>query len=137
MTDKLLQTLGIETGGSNLPVVIGENQSLTPTVSADFEGSRLNLLNVMEITKRAIDDLSAIASQSQDPEAYASLSSLIKAYTSQQNQLLQLHKLAARPGTPEKHAEGEANPTQVTNQNLFVGSTAELAQVLEKMRKND
>jgi hypothetical protein len=127
MTDKFLTSIGV----NPVPTLDLTNLDVPPTnLENDFEESRANLIRVMHVTKRAIESISLLAEQTQDPEAFSSLNGLIRSYGQQQSQLLQLYKLKTTEKTIQTETTGP-----ITNQNLFVGSTAELAGILDKMKK--
>jgi hypothetical protein len=107
-------------------------------VDEDFEASRRNLIQVMEVTKGAIQHLSTIAFQSQMSDAYDVLTKLIKEFASQQSQLLQMYRMretkeAAKPAPGAVQGEVVDNRTQ----NVFVGTPADLANVLENMKNKE
>lgn len=109
-------------------------EELTPIppssgVETDFESSRKNLIRMMETTMGAIKSLSVIAHQSQMPDAYDVLNKLIKTYNEQQEQLIRFYRIKeSKESAPTKQTP--------TNQNLFIGSPKDLADVLDKMNKN-
>ena len=74
-----------------------------------------------------------IAKQSQHPRAFEVVATLLKASADINNDLLAAHKKRhdLKP-TQAPHTKGVAN---VTNNNLFVGSTAELQNFLEQQKK--
>lgn len=109
----------------NLPAVIGEEQ-----VEEDVQEARSNLTNAIELSQQAVQDMLNIAQQSQHPKAYEVLNSMIKTYADISMGLVDLQMKKQR-------LEGKkpaASETQTVNNNLFVGSTAELQKMLEDMR---
>lgn len=107
-------------------------------VESDFEASRKNLITMMATTMGAIQSLSVIAHQSQMPDAYDVLNKLIKTYNEQQEQLIRFYRIKAA-----KEVQSQTKPAiqgeMVDNrtQNVFVGTPADLATVLEKMKNED
>jgi len=102
-------------------------------VDEDFEVSRKNLMIIMETTKGAIQSLSLIAFQSQDPDSFDVLNKLIKTYSDQQSQLLQMYRIKemkdARESKPTP-VQGEIVDARTQHVNFF-GTPAELAKMLE------
>ena len=104
-----------------LPTDSGDEQ-----VKNDFEYARKNMYDIIEQGHEAIAKLMDIADQSQHPRAYEVIANLIKTMAETNKDLLGLTKQKKELITKE-----EAPQQQVTN-NLFVGSTAELQQMLQK-----
>lgn len=96
-------------------------------VENDFEYARQNMYEIIGQGQEAIARLMDIADQSQHPRAYEVIANLIKTMADTNKDLLDLTK-KKRDLQPK---EEEAKQQQVTN-NLFVGSTAELQQLLQK-----
>lgn len=114
-----------------LPVEVGPVDA-----DKDFENSRKNLITMMETTMSAIQTLSMLSQQSQDPGAYDVLNKLIKTYNDQQEQLIRMYRIKATREEAAKVVPGAVQGQNVDNrtQNVFVGSPADLAKVLERMK---
>ena len=131
MSKKLEKTLGL----NPLPMIIDsrdpeDDLSQDQKIEEDVDGARTNLHDAIDITQTALQDMLNIAQQSQHPKAYETLNSLIKTYSDISMGLAELHlkkqRLDQKRPMPE---EG-----QTVNNNLFVGSTTELQQMIENMR---
>jgi hypothetical protein len=120
----------IDDYGQKLPAVRNE---LTEQSENDVEYARENLYTAVEKSYQAVEDMLAIAQQSQHPKAYEVLNSAIKTLADISMGLadLQLKKqrLQGRKET--------AGDPQTVNNNLFVGSTAELQKMLENLKNNN
>jgi hypothetical protein len=114
---------------SNLPAVV---QTDSEQVEDDIEQVRDNLSNAIELSQTAVQDMLSIAQQSQHPKAYEVLNAMIKTYADISMGLVDLQAKKAK--LVAKKPEGEG---QTINNNLFVGSTAELQQMLENMKSKD
>jgi hypothetical protein len=112
----------------NLPAVV---QSDSEQVEEDVEQARDNITNAIELSQTAVQDMLSIAQQSQHPKAYEVLNSMIKTYADISMGLVDLQAKKAKL-VAKKPEEG-----QTINNNLFVGSTAELQQMLENMKSKD
>ena len=84
------------------------------------------MYDIIEQGHEAIAKLMELADQSQQPRAYEVVANLIKTMAETNKDLLNLTKQKRELITKE-----DAPQQQVTN-NLFVGSTAELQQMLQK-----
>lgn len=112
----------------NLPAVLAEEQ-----VEEDVAEARQNLGNAIELSQQAVQDMLTIAQQSQHPKAYEVLNSMIKTYADVSMGLVDLQMKRQRLEGKKKQEDGQ----QTINNNLFVGSTAELQKMLEDMKSKD
>ena len=90
---------------------------------SDFQYARENLYNLIERGQDGLDELLEIAKASQHPRAFEVVGQLVDKLTTTNKELLNLHK-SKKDIKTEK-----GGPTSVNN-NLFVGSTAELQKML-------
>lgn len=109
-----------------------------PRKDEDFESARDMVKDVLNIGTTALEEMAAIAQQSQSPAAYEKLGALMNSMTAASKVLLEIHKKKkeidkADIDTPGL-ADGDAEKTVVHN-NLFVGSTRDLQNMIEGMRK--
>lgn len=120
--DVISSSLGLE------PIEFEEKQVvIEPSKSDnDYEYARRNLYDVIEKGNRALEDIIDIAQQSESARAFEVATTLIKTMVDANKDLLSLAKtkkeLDRADGMPEK---------QVTNNNLFVGSSAELLKMIK------
>ena len=92
---------------------------------SDFQYARENLYTLIERGQDGLDELLEIAKASQHPRAFEVVGQLVDKLTTTNKELLNLHK-SKKDIKTEK-----GGPTSVNN-NLFVGSTAELQKFLKK-----
>lgn len=101
------------------------------TAEADFDYARANLKDVIDKGNRALTGILQVASLSEHPRAYEVVSTIIKTLADANKDLLQLSK-------QRKDLIGKTdNNPQTVNNNLFVGSTAELQKMLKGASKQD
>lgn len=100
----------------------------------DFEAARANLYEVIQTGQEAIDKLSEIASQSQHPRAFEVLAKLMDTMVNTNKELLALQIKIREINASDAPMNEKA---QTINNNLFVGSTAELQKVLKEMKTNE
>lgn len=99
--------------------------------SKDFEYARENLYDVIEKGQAALFDMMDVAKQSQHPRAYEVLAGMIDTLVSANKDLLDLHK-------KKKELFKTDHDPKTINNNLFVGSTAELQKLIaDTKRKPD
>lgn len=126
--NKISDTLGldpIELDSEEVkPVQKYTPKKLDDTTEDDFDFARGNLLNIIMKGGEAIDEMMEFARASQHPRSYEVLSTLLKTLTDANKDLLSLSK------TRKELTKTEDQP-QTVNQNLFVGSTAELHKLLK------
>lgn len=97
-------------------------------VVTDANYVRQNLYDLLEKGHGAIDELLAVADQSQHPRAYEVLATMIKTMADTNRDLLDLHQ------KKKTLIDKEVQPEGTVNNNLYIGSTKDL---LELLKRND
>jgi hypothetical protein len=99
----------------------------------DLDFARDNLYDAVVKSQAAVEDMIQIAQQSQHPKAYEVLNSLIKTFADVSTGIADLQikkqKLQGKPS--------ESDENKTVNNNLFVGSTAELQKMLQDLKSSD
>ena len=111
-----------------LPAVIGVESKL----DKDYEYARTNFYNVIESGTEALEEMLQVAKASEHPRAYEVVATIMKTLIDSNKELVAMSSKKVK----EDEIVPESNKP-VTNNNLFVGSTAELQQLLKDMRSND
>jgi len=95
-------------------------------VNKDYDYTRGNLYSLIEKGQEAINGIMEVAGETASPRAYEVAGQLIKSVADTTDKLADLHKKV-------KDIEADNPKTQntVTNNALFVGSTAELQKMLK------
>ncbi len=106
--------------------ILPKEQKPELEVDSDFEFARVNMINVIDKGREALDDMLDVAQQTQAPRAYEVIATLIKTLSDSNKDLLELSKKAKEL----KKIDDSSGPKTVNN-NLFVGSTAELQKLLK------
>jgi hypothetical protein len=96
-------------------------------LDTDVKYVRQNLYDLIEKGHGAIDELLAVADQSQHPRAYEVLATMIKTMAETNRDLIELQERKKKIQDKEPPA-----PVGVTNNNLFIGSTKELLGLLKQ-----
>ena len=108
-----------------LPVVIeGTPQE---QLEVDYNYTRTNFYEIIENGSKAIESALHLATEGQHPRAYEVLAQLLKNVGETNEKLLTLHMKMDEMKSDRR----TQNPTQVTNNALFVGSTSELQQLIK------
>ena len=133
MTRHIDDALGL----NPLPMVPDENENLpavtdVETAEQDLSTVRDNLSNAIGVSQQAVQDMLSIAQQSQHPKAYEVLNAVIKTYADISMGLADLQMKKQRILSKQQSTD-----PQTVNNNLFVGSTAELQKMLEDMKNKD
>lgn len=137
MSDDISKALGL----NPMPVVTGEiveepkkkSISDAPEDERDYAYARENFYNVIEKGTEALENMLDVARASEHPRAYEVVSTLMKT-------LVDANKDLVKMGEEKRKAQKEENggdEKKVTNNNLFVGSTADLQQMLKDMRDGE
>ena len=116
---------------SNVP--IKKEVNLTIDAEEDYNLARDNLKRLLDKSDEALDHMMQVAAEAEHPRAFEVLAGMFKTSADMTTQLIDLQK--------KRHELDKLNnePTQsgVTNNNLFVGSTAELQKMLAKKDNDD
>lgn len=111
---------------SQKPVVTANEKMLEDDLMTDYEESRKKLKDIVDKGAGAIDDILAIARESEHPRAFEVAATLIKNVTDANEKLLSMQK-QMREITGAKNS-GNLNVGKAA---IFVGSTAELSKMLK------
>jgi hypothetical protein len=101
----------------------------------DYEYARKNMYDVIEKGTQALEELLSVATSSQHPRAFEVLSTTMKTLVDANKELVNLSK---KKSDEERNSDDPQTGSggNVTNNNLFVGTTHDLLKVLADMRKN-
>lgn len=112
------------------PSSVVEPPKNSDDLNTDYNYIRTNLYTITERSIEALNNLVQIADQSQHPRAYEVVALLVNTISGAQKDLMSIHK--------DKHkltGEIQKNSPEVVNNNLFVGNTAQLDEIISKMTK--
>lgn len=139
--DKLSRVFGTEpltgevitTGGD---VILPESKGITDNVDKDYDTARTNLHRLLVQGQDALFHALEVAKQSEHPRAFEVVGNLMKQLADTNEQLLKLSEKKIKIENPAPVKGQEAK--QVTNNNaIFVGSTSELSNLINKMNKGE
>lgn len=100
----------------------------------DYEYARQNIYRTIETGANALDELAQVAAQSQHPRAYEVLTNLVKTMVEANKDLMHLKKTKAEiQRMSDEPVDMGGNKVQ---NNLFVGSTAELQKFISGMKNS-
>ena len=102
-------------------------------IESDYDRTRNNLHSLLQQGQDALYHALEIAKSTEHPRAFEVVGNLMKQLAEVNTQLLDLHDKKRKIDTPSK-AE-EVSNKQITNNSIFVGSTAELNKFLHNMNK--
>jgi hypothetical protein len=97
-------------------------------VTDDFEYARGNLIAAIEKGQEALTSIVDVAGMSQHPRAFEVVATLLKTVADANKDLLELQKR-------KKDLTGIGPAPTTVNNNLFVGSTAELQKLIKKQNE--
>ncbi len=124
--DSLNDTFNTDDGVEVDAIVKAEDVIKPTDVNKDYDYTRGNLYSLIEKGQEAINGIMEVAGETASPRAYEVAGQLIKSVADTTDKLADLHKKI-------KDIEEDNSKTQgnVTNNALFVGSTAELQKMLK------
>jgi len=99
-------------------------------INDDYETSRDTYLDLIEGGKESLELLIQVARESEHPRAFEVLSGMIKNIADVTDKLMDLNKKHKEVTAPDKQ---EAK--QITNNNVFLGSTTDLQRFLQDESK--
>lgn len=108
----------------------GRIMSENPHNKNDYEYSRKVLYDLIEKGLAAVEDAVLVAKESEHPRAFEVLSGLIKNTADVNDKLLDLNKKHKEINTEQTTNDGPVN------NNVFIGSTADLQRMLQDVKKN-
>jgi len=94
----------------------------------DFQYARGNLISIIEKGQEALNGILDVASMSQHPRGFEVVATLINSLTAANKDLLELSK-------KKQELDGNIGGPKTINNNLFVGSTAELQKLLKQQNE--
>jgi len=116
---------------TNEAPVVANGEYKPSDADVDYREVRRNLKVVIEQSNSAIQGILGLAEDSQQPRAYEVVAQLIGQTLDANTKLVDLH----RRMKDIKKVEQGAKPTTVTNNSIFVGSTAELQKLIKNQRQ--
>ena len=138
--DEIDETLDIDRGAEIMKAPVNKPTRTSPKniksgkedITKDYEYSRAQLYSLVEKGQEAVDGALDVAQQSDSARAYEVAGQLIKHVADTADKLMDLQKKVK-----EIDEVKDKNTTNVTNNSLFVGSTADLQKMLKKMKKEN
>ena len=111
---------------------LAELKPVDDKADRDYDYARTNFYNIIETGTEALEQMLDVAKASEHPRAYEVVSTIMIT-------LVDANKDLVSMSAKKQESEEDKNPSEkaMTNNNLFVGSTAELQQLLKDMRSND
>jgi len=131
----IANSLGIEPTKQEIAIIENDKPLVTKEYSPndadkDYTDVRRNLKCIIEKSQEAIEGIIELAQDSQQPRAYEVVAQLIQSSLEANNKLMDLHR---RMKDIKKEEKGKT--TNVTNNSIYVGSTADLQKMIREQRK--
>jgi hypothetical protein len=128
MSDDIISTsLGIDFSG-NIKPDIQQDAVKEKNLDKDFEYAKDNIKMLIANGSEAIEEILKVAKAGDQPRAYEVVSQLLKTVADMNKDLLELHQRA-------KIVKKETvNVKNTTNNSIYVGSTSELQDLINKDR---
>jgi hypothetical protein len=117
--DEISKALGL----TQIELPVAEVQEI-PQIESDYEYARGNMISAIEKGQEALSGILEVAGMSQHPRSYEVVAKLLDSVTNANEKLLELTK-------KKMDISGEIGQPKTINNNLFVGSTAELQRLIK------
>ena len=132
--DKISDSLNTET---DIVDITPKESEVVPIVTderieqakKDYEYTRGNLYSLIEKGQESLNGIMDLAQESDSPRAYEVAGQIIKSVADTTDKLIDLQKKMK-----ELNKEEDSGPKSITNNSLFVGSTAELSKFLKNQQ---
>jgi hypothetical protein len=121
MQASLNKNLPVEKADKPTEITVAQKE-----VKDDYEFSRKTYKDLIETGVRSLDVLAELARESEHPRAFEVLSKAIKDIGDVTDKLMDLQK------SNKELTDGKGKTREVTNNNLFVGSTTDLQRLFMK-----
>ena len=105
-------------------IVKADEANVNPEMENDFKYARENLYNIIERGTDALNGIVDLAQQSQHPRSFEVVADLVRTLSTANKDLLDLQKKM-------KDLQPEEKKNQKVTNNLFVGTTKDLTDLLE------
>lgn len=102
-----------------------------PRETDEWDYAKQNIIKAIAMGNVALEEMVSISKQSQHPAAYEVLTALLKEVIVGSKTLMD----AKRVNQQITNDNGQSSAPQITQNNLFVGTTAEIAKIIEAKRK--
>lgn len=138
MNDTLSKVFDVEPIEQPKTEIITKDGEVLPSDTAiedDFNTSRKNLRELLEQGQTALMHALDVARQSEHPRAFEVVGNLMKQLADVNQQLMDIHQQKKKLEQPGK--ETKDTKAKTVNNNLFVGTTADLNKLLKDMTKGD
>lgn len=124
---------------NNLEIIEKEKESLSPKeikelqhIEKDYNYSRETLKKLVNTSQEALEPLLNLALDSESPRAFEVLSTMLKNTSEMTEKILDLQK---KKNDLSKGQNSESSNGNLTQNNIFVGSTSELQKHLKEYGK--
>ena len=136
MNDEIGKSLGLEPLNDVVEGKLIRRQEVPTSdkVDKDYEYARTNFYNVIESGTEALEQMLDVAKASEHPRAYEVVSTIMKTLVDANKDLV---KMSSDKNKDAEDTRGESPKGLTTNNNLFVGSTNELQQLISDMKNGD
>lgn len=101
-------------------------------LDADRDYARTNLYSAIENGVKALEEITEIARQTQQPRAFEVVATLVKTLSDVNKDLVDLSSKRVTGSNPKDSNPDE--PKTVTNNLVFQGSTSELAELMKSLK---
>lgn len=122
---------------SNAQLIDVSGEVIPPSdekVESDYNAIRGNLYTILNQGQEALFHALEVAKQSEHPRAFEVVGNLMKNLSDINHQIIDLH---TKKSALERKNKPEESTKNVTNNSIFVGSTADLAKMIENLKKGE
>lgn len=115
--------------------IIDVTINIEENLDYDYKTTRNNLYALLKQGKDALEASLQIAKASENPRAFEVVGNLIKQLSDINHQLVDLH--TKRQTSMAKQPVKQTKETNITNNSIFLGTTASLSEMLSNFKKGE
>lgn len=140
--EKMSEFFDVEPATNNVPTIIGSSDVIKhETLDVDFKNDYITVRNnfheLIDTGKNALENLLAVAQDSEKSRDYEVSANLLKSILDANEQLINIHKKVRDISNYKQSLEIQNNQQTNIENAVFVGSTSELSKIISELKTKE
>ena len=142
MNDNINKFFGLEETNNqitiqpNSDISVIEPGNINNEEIEDYNLARENITKITELGMKSLEEITDLAPKLQNYKAYEAVSTLVKSLVDANKDLAELSRKKSQLSKYDDDPPS-LQPTTITNNNMFVGTTAELIEMIKNKKKDE
>ena len=144
MNDNINKFFGLDESNTSTDITISDNTSSDIIIidekpsdeDIDYQIARKNINEITRIGMKSLEEITDLAPKLQNYKAYEAVSTLVKSLVDANKDLAELSRKKSQLSKYDDDPPS-LQPTTITNNNMFVGTTAELIEMIKNKKKDE